>query len=337
MSTQQNQSKPINSPQVNGGNNALASLALIRRHIIYVIVGASLLIIGILHSFNIISTDSISGWVALILSVFGIYYTYEALVMNVKLEHSKDLRKFVSDWITIHRRYYLDVIPNVAISYSQGNFKANKEQYSLNAISEDILCDDLLKNHLYKQTSLKREWEMYEKIVKEYEDVCNQLRDNIQSKIENKIKLISPHYKIDYFYNEADTICLNFADVIYLRYRGWIKDDLILKSMETSYSVPLGDNKWDTSKVFQVSAQTKDNTRNFIIAYVKEKETADRYLKVFEALYSKVDEETLPYLKMVEDIDKEQDRLYNAVSINLTNLNKYPIYGEKCEFVKRAL
>jgi hypothetical protein len=303
---------------------------------IYIAAIIAIILVATLFYYNVIPYDSISGWVALIISIFGIYYSYEALLMNVKMKHSEDLHKFISDWCENIKNYQENTLPALWINTPKTYYIMRKNNELLYSVSSDILYQDLLDNHTTEEKNLKNNWVKYLETILTYENDCNHLMDEIRNSIFVAVRSFAPDFEEGYNYNGKETIFTDFANAIFLKYLDKLEDNLTIKTQLINYSIPI-EGISTTYQVHQISASAKDNSRLYQIIATKDENLVQRYIDIFNTLYEKPSAKLVPFVNTVRKQNEKVGTLFEAITRDLTNLNKYPVFGEKCEFVKRAL
>jgi hypothetical protein len=304
---------------------------------VYKIALISIVALIVLGYLNLITVSIFPAWLALVLSLIGVYYSNESLVMNVKMRHSEDLHKFIGEWKIIHDGFYHKVIPNFATSYSRGELDINRRIYGLDLINNDTLHNDLISNHLGKYYELKSDWNRYIKDVNDFEMKLGELRKQVEELFFEELKKNKLNPTISYAYEGTETLTPNIADLLMLIYSGAISEKHQLQIQESNYSMPKTNS---TLKGFNVLATRNNGTYQATVAIAKEERTAKIYLKVFNELQ---DENNIKLgkiktsIKEIKSKDAEIDKLFAKVSKYLTDLDRYPVFGEKCDFVQRAL
>jgi hypothetical protein len=312
-------------------------MTLLTKHIIYAIIAFAVLLVVVY--FGLISFVDIPAWAALIIAAFSIYYSSESLIMDVKIKHSEDLHKFIAEWKRVNEGFYYKIIPLMGAEFQKNELKFTRPQYSLESINNDILYTDLTKNHLEgKYKELLENWRKYCKLAEEFETKLNDLRSYIQKLVMKELSTAGLSQTIDYNYKGNDVVNPWFIDTLFSNYISDIDKSQQIKVQEINYSLP---ETQSMAKGYQVTLTKNNGLFSGSIAIARNTQNAEKYVAIFENLQKESSNTKDKELKaMLSDISKKGEgisTLFQEVSKTLVDLDKYPVFGEKCEFIRRAL
>jgi hypothetical protein len=308
-------------------------MSAITKYLVPILIAAGALILLVI--FQIVPISSVPAWAALLLSLFGIYYTSESLIMDVKIKHSDDLHKFISEWKKIHEGFYTKVIPEMGTEFSRNTKSIDKLQFDPDYINGDIFYEDLIKNHLGKYRRLGGRWNNYNSDVRTYETALNKASEKIETLAMIALKKAGIEPKKGYGYENMEIITPGFADQLLMSYKGAITEKQQMVVQETGYTL----NK-QPMKAYVVYANRQNGAWQVDIAHATSPETAQQYISVFESLRDsklKSDAKLKEWDVIIKKLDAKIDAYYIEIAQDLVNLDKYPVFGEKCSFVQRAL
>ena len=278
----------------------------------------------------------IPAFIALLIGTISILYSYETLLMNVKEKHSKELNKIIEGWYNLNEEVYKKYVSKIT------DFDTYPENFDLNALNKDPLYKDLVSMHLGKFKGLDKRWEDYKSEIAILAKKCEEFRRLTENAISAKID--EGHLKklrIGEIYNTPDVLYPYFTNLI-CRY--YIKEE-IQNPLNFSYSsTSQVDPKTNKSITWQnVSATPKNgDLYQYPIMAASDIDTINCYLEIFNSVFDRppgiLKEQEFSYKK--EEIRRLKDNLkeeFENISEDLYALDKYPIFGEKCEYVVRAL
>jgi hypothetical protein len=95
------------------------------------------------------------------------------------------------------------------------------------------------------------------------------------------------------------------------------------------------------AKGYQVTLTKNNGTFSGGIAIASDPKNAEKYTVVFESLQKEPsnskNKELGSFINKIKEKDKEIDASFIKISKTLVDMDRYPVFGEKCEFIRRAL
>ena len=312
-------------------------MTLLTKHIIYAVI-AFVILLGTVY-FGLIPFADIPAWAALIIAAFSIYYSSESLIMDVKIKHSEDLHKFIAEWKRVNEGFYYKIIPLMGAQFQKNELNFTRPQYAPENINNDILYSDLTQNHLgEKYKNLLGDWNNYCKTVNDFETQLNGLHKYIEELAMKELKKAGLSTTIDYNYKGTDVLNPWFVDVLFSNYVAGIDKSQQIKIQEMDWSIP---ETQSMAKGYQVTLTKNNGTFSGGIAISNDPKKAEKYTVIFEALQKEPsnvkNKELESLISKIKEKDKEIDTSFSKISKTLVDMDRYPVFGEKCEFIRRAL
>ena len=278
----------------------------------------------------------IPAFIALLIGSISILYSYETLLMNVKGEHSKELNKIVEIWYNLNEEVYKKYVSKIT------NFDTYPENFDLNSLSKDPIYQDLVSMHLGKFRGLDKSWEDYKSKIAILAKKCVEFRQLTESAISTKIsELHLKELTVGEIYNIPNIRHPYFTNLI-CRY--YIKEET-QNPLNFSYSPSSKvDPQTNESVTWQNVYATPKNGEpyQYYVMTASDIDTLSGYLKIFNSIFDRPpgilkEQEFSDKKEEIHNLENDLKKKFERISSNLYALDKYPIFGEKCEYVVRAL
>jgi len=260
-----------------------------------------------------ISTDTLIGIIALILSIIGIYYTYKSVraptVLEARKTHSKELRDFLKVWY--------DKLPlfQSAIETKATPTKPQPIMYS--HIELDWRYQDILRNHLPRgYEKFPNKWEDYKKAIVDYDNARYQLHEKIKADIVNQTGL-----GYDPTWVHKHTISENVVEIVYKQCVSWIRDGKLLFNKDDHKFSMEGDSIWfGGSGLVKGTIEERNRVKEVVEKMIFEKNYLEKYRTDIH--------------KIVE-AERELECMREEIKNMLEKLIGYPLLpGTKCEVLR---
>lgn len=278
----------------------------------------------------------IPAFIALLIGALSILYSYETLLMNVKGEHSKELNRIIDGWYNLNKEVYKKYVSKIT------DFDTYQENFDLDSLSKDPIYQDLISMHLGKFRGLDKSWEAYKSKIALLAKKCVEFRQLTESAVSAKIgELRLKELKAGEIYNTPNVRYPYFTNLI-CRY--YIKEET-QNPLNFSYSSSSKiDPQTNENVTWQIVSATPKNGElyQYNIMTSSDIDTISSYLKIFNSVFDRPpgilkEQEFSDRKEEIHNLESDLKKEFEKISEDLYALDKYPIFGEKCEYVVRAL
>lgn len=277
------------------------------------------------------------AYIALFIGIFSVVYTRENALMSVKIKHSDDLHVFLEFWMNqitdLHSKIQRSVGGLIKLNVPYNS--VDQDKLDLETITGNILYDDFVNNHLGNAPiDLKKEYLDYLSMLEKYRNTAKELFKLLSEKSKKLFdsRDISIETADNFTYNGENLVFPYFYDLIFLYLNNGDFNLSNPQYVKTSYVK----NDGTSIEGYPITITFVDKELRPTIGIVKDDRTAKELIDVFNRLKSK-DLETSKVIDDLNRISGEIERLFEIISNCIEELLKYPIFGEKCLFIRKAL
>ncbi len=275
------------------------------------------------------------AYIALFIGIASIIYTRENALMNIKIKHSDSLHEFLQFWIEqtndlkVKIQRSIGGLIKLKIPYNS----IDRDKLELEIITRNILYNDLVNNHIDNaHINLNKKWSNYINLLKRYRGTAEEMLTYISKKTNEMFgnKHISIENNDNFNYQGNNLVFPWFNEIIFLYFNN---SGFKFPNPEYAKSNYVGEN--NSIEGYKITIRLDDITIP-ALGIVNDDLTAKEFIDVFNRLKSK-DSEISKYIKILDSTMSQIESLFKWISSDINELLEYPVFGEKCSFIKKAL
>jgi hypothetical protein len=197
-----------------------------------VIIGGSIVLFVVILLNQLLDANGDIGYIALVVGISTVLYTRKSMILQVRMEHTKDLHTFLQEWLNLLENRQTKLVPlltTLRVPFWQKD--SYTPEYGLYLITNNGLYNDLLNNHVPDEHSkFYTDWNKYKISTETYERSCRSLYLELLKQIERSFTKsmgikINENFEVDKF-----VVNLNYIKFVYVSYMSQIIDYDYLKN-----------------------------------------------------------------------------------------------------------